>query len=228
MAILELRAPNPPLLRAAEPDTYLGCHRIFCVGRNYADHAVEMGHDPEAEPPFFFMKPASALVRTGTEIPYPPATEDLHHEAELAVLLGRGGADIPVASAEDHVWGYAAANDLTRRDLQAEAKDKRRPWDMSKGFDKSCIVGSVSPARDVDLTDARIRCEVDGEIRQDGSTAQMIWKVPEVIAYLSGLVTLEPGDLILTGTPAGVGPIARGQTCLVMIDGLDPASVTVT
>ncbi len=128
MAILALNAPRPPLLRVDEPDTYAGLHRMFCVGRNYAEHAREMGHDPNAEPPFFFMKPASALVQSGASIPYPPATENLHHEAELAVLIEREGADIPAEAALSHVFGYAAANDLTRRDLQAEAKEKRRPW----------------------------------------------------------------------------------------------------
>lgn len=226
MAILALHAPHPPLLRVDEPDTYAGLHRMFCVGRNYAEHAREMGHDPNAEPPFFFMKPASALVQSGARIPYPPATENLHHEAELAVLIGREGADIPAEAALSHVFGYAAANDLTRRDLQAEAKEKRRPWDMAKGFDNSAVIGPLH--RTQEMPDATIRCRVDGETRQEARLSDMIWPVADVIAYLSRLVTLQPGDLILTGTPAGVGPIARGQTCTVEIDGLKPATVTLT
>ncbi len=226
MAILALRAPARPLLRAAAPDTWLEPHRIFCVGRNYAEHAREMGHDPDAEPPFFFLKPASALVPTGATIPYPPATADLHHEAELAVLIGDGGADIPADRALEHVWGYAAANDLTRRDLQAAAKAQRRPWDMAKGFDRSCVVGAVTPAAEADVADVPIRCTVDGAVRQDSTTGQMIWAVAEIIAHLSRLVTLEPGDLILTGTPAGVGPVLRGETCAVTVGDLEPAVVT--
>lgn len=226
MAILALNAPRPPLLRVDEPDTYAGLHRIFCVGRNYAEHAREMGHDPNAEPPFFFMKPASALVQSGASIPYPPATENLHHEAELAVLIGREGADISAETALSHVFGYAAANDLTRRDLQAEAKEKRRPWDMAKGFDNSAVIGPLH--RTQEMPDATIRCRVDGKTRQEARLSDMIWPVADIIAHLSRLVTLQPGDLILTGTPAGVGPIERGQTCIVEIDGLEPATITLT
>lgn len=226
MAQLALRPPSLPLLRAQSSDTYLGCHRIFCVGRNYAEHAREMGHDPNAEPPFFFMKPASAIVQSGRTIPFPVATENLHHEAELAVLIGTGGADIPVSEALSHVWGYAASNDLTRRDLQSEAKSKGRPWDMAKGFDNSCIIGAVTAAAGADVSDVAIECHVDGAQRQGSTTGQMIWPVPDIIAYLSGLVTLQPGDLILTGTPEGVGPIERGQTCSVTVGDLDPAIVT--
>lgn len=196
--------------------------RIFCVGRNYADHAREMGHDPTAEPPFFFTKPADAVVDSGTRLPYPPATADLHHEAELVVALGRGGANIAEAEALDLVWGYGAGNDLTRRDLQAEAKAARRPWDMAKGFDASAVVGPLRPGREV--PQGRLRCRVDGRVTQDTDLAEMIWPVRGILAHLSRLVTLAPGDLIFTGTPAGVGPIARGQGCSVDIDGLQPAS----
>lgn len=227
MAILALRAPAPPTLRSTEADTYLDLHRIICVGRNYADHAREMGHDPDRDPPFFFMKPACALVRSGTEIPYPPATANLHYEAELAVLIGTSGHDIAHEAATSHIWGYGAANDLTRRDLQAEAKSMGRPWSMAKGFDKSCIVGSIARASDVTVDDVPIRCEVDGITRQDASTADMIWSVPEIIAYLSGLITLEPGDLILTGTPAGVGPLEPGQSCRVTVGDLPECTVRI-
>jgi fumarylpyruvate hydrolase len=197
--------------------------RIFCVGRNYADHAREMGHDPDAEPPFYFTKPGDAVVESGATIPYPPATRDLHHEAELVVAIGGGGADITADSAHRHVWGHAAGNDLTRRDLQAEAKAARRPWDMAKGFDASAVVGLIRPG---DLADGAIICTVDGAPRQSARLGDMIWPVPEIIAHLSRLVTLAPGDLIFTGTPAGVGALMPGQTCIVTIDGLPPAMIT--
>lgn len=197
--------------------------RIFCVGRNYAEHAREMGGDPQAEPPFFFAKPADALVPHGAAIPFPPATQDLHHEAELVIAIGRAGADIPEAAALDHVFGYAAGNDLTRRDLQAEAKAARRPWDMAKGFDSSAVIGAIRPGSAV--PGGAIRCLVDGAPRQDGRLEDMIWPVPAIIACLSRLVTLQPGDLIMTGTPAGVGPLHRGESCVVEIDGLAPAAV---
>lgn len=228
MAQLAFSAPEAPVLRTTETDTYVPVHRIFCVGRNYADHAREMGNDP-AEPPFFFTKPAAAIVPSGASIPFPPATSELHHEAELTAVLGRGGADIAPDAALSHVWGYAAGNDLTRRDLQAKAKAARRPWDMAKGFDRSAILGDVVPAADWDgLQTGRITCLVDGTVRQDAALSEMIWPLPDIIAFLSRLVTLEAGDVIMTGTPAGVGPLAVGETCEVRIDGLPPARVTLT
>lgn len=199
--------------------------RIFCVGRNYAEHAREMGHDPDAEPPFFFTKPADAVVESGATIPYPAATADLHHEAELVVALGAEGVQVDTRAALALVWGYGAGNDLTRRDLQAAAKAARRPWDMAKAFDQSAVVGALSPASG-GVPQGRIRCLVDGVVTQDADLSEMIWPVAGIISHLSRLVALRPGDLIFTGTPAGVGPIARGQTCEVQIDGLAPASVT--
>ncbi|MDP2082260.1 MAG: fumarylacetoacetate hydrolase family protein [Pseudotabrizicola sp.] len=199
--------------------------RIFCVGRNYADHAREMGHDPNAEPPFFFTKPADALVPDGSTIPYPPATADFHHEAELVVAIGKSGFMVSEDQAETLIWGYAAGNDLTRRDMQAEAKAARRPWDMAKGFDRSAVVGALRPGP-VDKA-AMIRCIVDDDVKQEARLSDMIWSVPAVIAHLSRLVELAPGDLIMTGTPAGVGPLSRGQICAVTIDGLGPAKVTI-
>ena len=199
--------------------------RIFCVGRNYADHAIEMGHDPQAEPPFYFTKPADAVVESGATIPYPPATQDLHHEAELVVALARGGANIALSDAPAHIWGHAAGNDLTRRDLQAAAKAARRPWDMAKGFDASAVVGLIHQGP---LQDGAITCTVDGKLTQSARLSDMIWPVPAIIAHLSRLVTLAPGDLIFTGTPAGVGPLKPGQTCTVEIDGLTPATVTIS
>jgi fumarylpyruvate hydrolase len=218
--------PVTPSLPVEGSNDRFPVRRIFCVGRNYADHAREMGHDPDREPPFFFTKPADALVQSGATIPYPPMTADLHHEAELVVAIGKGGAGIAEAGAMAHVWGHAAGNDLTRRDLQAEAKSLRRPWDMAKGFDRSAVVGALRPFSGAALT-GRISCLVDGAVRQEAELAEMIWPVPAIIAFLSRLVELQPGDLIFTGTPAGVGPILRGQTCRVEIDGLTAAEVTV-
>lgn len=217
--------PAPPASLAVQGrEARFPVRRIFCVGRNYTEHAREMGGDPTAEPPFFFTKPADALVPSGATIPFPPATQDLHFEAELVVAIGRGGADISAADAPDHIWGHAAGNDLTRRDLQAEAKAARRPWDMAKAFDASAVVGPlvegpVSP-------DARLSCSVNGILRQEARLSDMIWPVEQIIAHLSRLVTLAPGDLIFTGTPAGVGAFQRGDRCTVEIDGLPPASVT--
>jgi len=219
--------PTPPSLPVAGSTARFPLRRIFCVGRNYAEHAVEMGHDPQAEPPFFFTKPSDAVVLDGARIPYPPATHDLHHEAELVVAIGMAGAAIARDSALTHVWGYATGNDLTRRDLQATAKAMRRPWDMAKGFDNSAVVGLLHPATGDGAPQGRITCRVEDQLRQTAHLTDMIWDVPAIIAFLSQLVTLQPGDLIFTGTPAGVGPIARGQTCTVEIEGLSPARVTV-
>ena len=214
-----------PSVAVAGSSARFAVRRIFCVGRNYAEHAREMGHDPDAEAPFFFTKPADAVVDSGAALPYPTATTDLHHEAELVVALGKGGRDVTEDQALALIWGYAAGNDLTRRDLQAEAKAARRPWDMAKGFDNSAVVAALRPA-DQGVPAGRIRCLVDGRMTQDADLAEMIWPVSGIIAHLSRLVALQPGDLIFTGTPAGVGPIARGQTCEVQIDGLQPARVT--
>mgnify|MGYP001336671918 CR=1 FL=1 len=216
--------PMPPVSVAVQ-----GSHqrfpvrRIFCVGRNYAEHAREMGGDPQAEPPFFFTKPADAVVESGATIAFPSMTSDLHHEAELVVALGGGGENLGTDAAAALVWGYAAGNDLTRRDLQAEAKAARRPWDMAKGFDRSAVIGALRPGP---LADGGIRCRVDDHLVQSARLSDMIWPVTGIIAHLSRLVALAPGDLIYTGTPAGVGPLRPGQTCRVEIDGLLPAVVT--
>ncbi len=197
--------------------------RIFCVGRNYADHAREMGGD-EKEPPFFFTKPADAVVESGSRIPYPPATANLHHEGELVLAIGKAGTMVSEADAPAMIWGHAAGNDLTRRDLQAEAKASRRPWDMAKGFDKSAVVGAVRPGA---LPDATLRCNVNGVTRQEARLSQMLWSPAAIIAALSQMVSLSPGDLIFTGTPSGVGALSRGDTCKVEIDGLQSATVTI-
>ena len=185
--------------------------RVFCVGRNYAEHAREMGHDPVREVPFFFMKPADTLLVGDADLPYPPLTQDLHHEMELVVALGSGGADIAAGHALAHVWGYAAGLDMTRRDLQAEAKKAGRPWDMGKGFDASAPIGEVVPADGFDPTRGAITLTVNGVVRQSSDLSQLIWSVAETIAILSTYVTLAAGDLIFTGTPAGVAAVQRGD-----------------
>jgi len=190
------------------------------VGRNYAEHAIEMGSDPTREPPFYFTKPADAVLTGGADMPYPPATKSLHHEMELVVAIGTGGADIAVADALRHVWGYCAGLDMTRRDLQNEAKKTGRPWDMGKGFDHSAPMGALRPAEGFDPSRGRIELRVNGQVRQESDLSKMIWSVPEVIANLSGLVTLAPGDLIMTGTPENVAAVARGDLLEGFVEGV--------
>jgi len=219
--------PSPSVVPVADGG-FFPVRRIFCIGRNYAEHAREMGHDPTREPPFFFTRPADALVISGAETPYPPATNDLHHEIELVVAIGREAKGIAAEAALDHVWGYAAGIDLTRRDLQAEAKKMGRPWDMAKGFDFSAPIGDLAPASRIGHpANARITLAVNGTTRQDGDVADMIWPVPEAIAYLSTLVTLMPGDLIFTGTPAGVSAIVRGDRLEGEIQGVGTVGTTI-
>lgn len=201
--------------------------RIFCVGRNYAEHAKEMG-DAVPEPPFFFMKPASCLPAISGQLPYPPRTNDLHHEVELVVALGQSGADIAVDEALSHVFGYAVGLDMTRRDLQGVAKDKKRPWDMGKSFDGAAQVAAITPAADAGaIDDAAIILTVDGAERQRGRISDMIWPVAAIIAELSTYMKLLPGDLIFTGTPAGVGPVVRGNHLAARIDGLAPLDIEI-
>lgn len=196
--------------------------RIFCVGRNYADHVREMGGDPKSELPIFFTKPADSLVQGGTSVAYPPGTSNLHHEVELVVALHRGGAGIQAADALDHVFGYAVGNDLTRRDMQAQARSRGQPWDMSKGFDASAQIARIHPAREFGHPAGNaIWLKVNGTPRQHSTLDQMIWSVPEIISSLSALVELQPGDLIYTGTPDGVGPLLPGDVVTAGIDGLD-------
>ena len=203
--------------------------RIFCVGRNYADHAREMGHDPRTEPPNFFTKPADAVVDSAAVIPYPLNTANFHHEVELVVALGRGGERIAEDAALGCVWGYGVGVDLTRRDRQAEAKQAGAPWDVAKAFDKSAPVGALTPVNQCGHPRAgRIWLSVNGETRQDGDISQMIWSVPEIIATLSHSWTLKPGDLIFTGTPAGVGPLVVGDVVECGVDGLSPLRFTIS
>jgi fumarylpyruvate hydrolase len=201
--------------------------RVYCVGRNYADHAVEMGHDPDKEAPFFFQKNPDNIV-LGGELPYPDATNDLHHEIELVVALRAGGKDIPVDAALSCVFGYAVGLDMTRRDLQGEAKKLGRPWEVGKAFEKSAPLSSIAPASAIGHPDAgAIRLKLNGRTVQEGDLNQLIWKVPETIAYLSRLFVLAPGDIIMTGTPAGVGPVKRGDLLEGHIDRVGDLSVRV-
>lgn len=204
--------------------------RIYCVGRNYVDHAVEMG-DSGREPPFFFMKPADAVVPLGPEggeVAYPTLTRNLHHELELVVAVGRGGRDIDEASALDHVFGFALGIDLTRRDLQSQLRQQGHPWCTSKGFDQSAPIGAITPLAQVPgFQGMAMRLDVNGTVRQAGNTAQMIWQVAEIVAHASRAWTLQPGDLIYTGTPAGVGPVAPGDVITVWGEGLSPFALRI-
>ena len=196
-------------------------HRIYCVGRNYADHALEMGHDPTREPPFFFTKPADAVAPGDGEVRYPLLTENLHHEVEMVVALKAGGENIPVERALETVFGYAVGLDLTRRDLQSRAKEKGHPWDMGKGFDRSAPISAIVPVATCGHpARGAVTLALNGELRQRGDLAQMSWKVPEVIAELSRYVELRAGDLIFTGTPAGVGAVRRGDEMLAAVEGV--------
>jgi fumarylpyruvate hydrolase len=201
-------------------------HRIYCVGRNYADHVREMGSDPK-EPPVFFTKPADAIVASGATIPYPSRTENLHYEVELVVAIGEAGRNIAVSQGLAHVFGYAVGNDLTRRDLQAAAKKKGLPWDSGKAFDASSPIGAIRPASLGHIETGKIWLTINGETRQQSDVAEMIWSVPAIIAELSTLFELKAGDLIYTGTPAGVGPLKPGDHMECGIDGLETLRNTV-
>lgn len=221
----------PPPPQAAIPvrgGGLFAVRRIFCVGRNYAEHAREMGADPEREAPFFFAKPADAVQVGDADMAYPPATAELHFEMELVAAIGAGGADIAAADALGHVWGYAAGLDMTRRDMQAAAKKAGRPWDMAKGFDGSAPVGLLVPASECGHPRAgRIELRVDGAVRQAGDLGEMIWDVAETVAALSALVRLAAGDLVFMGTPAGVGAVARGAVLVGTIEGVGEVRTTV-
>lgn len=223
-----IAAPVVPSVEVKGTRDRFPVRRIFCVGRNYAAHAREMGND-DREPPFFFTKPADAVVANGSTIPYPLRTANFHHEAELVVALGGGGASVPVSKANSLVYGYAVGIDLTRRDLQSDARDNGRPWDTSKGFDRSAPIAAIRPVSAGGIIEsARIWLSVDGKIRQDANVADMTWKVPEILAELSTLFELAAGDLIFTGTPAGVGPLVKGDVVEAGIDGLDSLKISIT
>lgn len=220
---MDIPAVAVPTIAIAGTDARFPVRRIFGVGQNYADHVREMGLDPERQKPFFFTKPADAVTDGGIVLPFPTRTADLHHEVELVVALGAGGRDIAVDAAPALIFGHAVGLDLTRRDLQAEAKKTGRPWDMGKGFDHSAPVGALAPG--TPPSHGAITLTVDGDVRQSGDLDQMIWSVAEIVAELSTYVALAPGDLIFTGTPAGVGPIRRGETVRGIIEHLAPIEI---
>jgi fumarylpyruvate hydrolase len=221
---------DPPPQTAAPvagSDARFPVRRIYCIGRNYAAHAIEMGHDPDREAPFFFQKNPDNLNFSG-EFPYPPKSEDVHHEVEMVVALMSGGANIPLAEALGHVWGYGVGLDMTRRDLQGEAKKLGRPWEIGKAFEKSAPMGPLVPAAQIGHPDhGKVTLAVNGALRQEGDLNQLIWKVPEMIAYLSEYFTLAAGDLIMSGTPSGVGAVVRGDTMVAHVGGVGDLTVRV-
>jgi len=229
-------APAPVYtLPVAGSEQQFPVNRVFCVGRNYAAHAREMGRDPDREKPFFFMKPANAVVAVGSNagegevtIPYPPKTANFHHEIELVVAIGKGGANIPVEQALEHVYGYAVGLDMTRRDIQLEARDKGRPWEFGKSFAQSAPIGPIRRASEVGhVVEGEIALTVNGESRQNSDVSKLIWSVAESIAYLSEYETLEPGDIIMTGTPEGVNAVQRGDLMVGTVANLDAIRVRV-
>jgi fumarylpyruvate hydrolase len=228
MAFVFPPAPTPSIAVAGSEDR-IPVRRIFCVGRNYAAHAREMGKDPDRDPPFFFTKPGDAVVDDGASVAYPPETEDFHFEAELVVVIGRPGRNVAQADSLPLVWGYAVGNDLTRRDLQLKAREQGRPWDWGKAFDRSAVIGPAHPVSAVGHPDTgAIRLTVNGAVKQDANLAELIWSVPEIISILSRSMELRPGDIIMTGTPAGVGPLWPGDVCTVSIDGLGSVTTRIS
>jgi fumarylpyruvate hydrolase len=220
--------PLPPVLAGTSDGQRFPVRRIFCVGRNYAAHAREMGRDPDREPPFFFTKWAETMVPGGGSIAYPPGTANFHYEAELVVAIGKAGFAIDRAEALGHVWGYATGLDMTRRDLQLEARDKGRPWDIGKNVEQSSPLGLIHPAAEVGhMAAGPIRLTVNDEARQEADLSELIWPVEDVVAYISRFYRLEPGDLIYTGTPAGVGPVMPGDRIVVSIAGLSDTAITI-
>lgn len=220
--------PDYPTVAIAGSDERFALHRIYCVGWNYAEHVREMGLTPERDPPIFFQKPLDAIVPDGGSVRYPPRTQDLHYEIELVVAIGAGGESIARADALEHVWGYGVGIDMTRRDLQAVAKRNGQPWEASKAFDDAAPLSALRSAGQVGHpARGRIWLTVNGDLRQDGDLGQLIWSVPEIIEQLSGLFRLAPGDLIFTGTPAGVGPVVAGDVLEGGVDGLGTVCVQI-
>ena len=223
-----VRPPEAPSLPVAGTKARFPVRRIFCVGRNYAEHTREMGHDPTRELPFFFMKDPSGLVLSGGTFPYPPLSKDVHHEIELVAAIGKGGADIPEAKALSHIYGYAVGLDMTRRDLQGEAKKTGRPWEVGKAFAQAAPCTAVHPVSAIGHpAEGHIWLNINGHQRQRGDLKELIWSVPEIIAHLSRLFVLAPGDLIFTGTPAGVGPVQKGDVLEGGVEGVDRLTVRV-
>src|SRR6056297_4339919 len=220
--------PAPPLVPVEGDARGFPVRRIFCVGRNYAAHAAEMGNEVDREAPFYFTKSAHALCLSGATIPYPLGTQDCHFEMELVVAIGAAAFRVAQADAMRAVWGYGCGIDLTRRDLQGAAKDKRRPWDLGKDFENAALMGAITPAADFGAPgEQRIALTHDGAVVQDARLSDMVWSVPEVIAHLSGCYELLPGDLIYTGTPAGVGPVRPGSVLHGGIEGLEPVEIAI-
>jgi len=220
---------TPPFvtLPVSGTDAEFPVRRVYCIGRNYAAHAIEMGHDPDREAPFFFQKNPNNLDASG-EFPYPPHSSDVHHEVELAVMLKSGGDNIAVEAALNHVYGYALSLDMTRRDLQGEQKKLGRPWEIGKAFERSAPVGIIHPvSKTGHLSEGKISLKVNNEIKQEGNLNQMIWKIPEMIAYLSEYFTLASGDVILSGTPSGVGPVVKGDVLELAVEKLGSMTVKV-
>lgn len=225
----DLVIPSPPVttIPVASGGSF-PVRRVYCIGRNYAAHAIEMGHDPDREAPFFFQKNLDNLDTSGA-FPYPSHTSDVHHEAELTVVLKSGGTNIPVESALEHVYGYALSLDMTRRDLQGEMKKAGRPWEIGKAFERSAPIGPIHTTQEVGHLDSgAITLKVNGTLRQEGDLNQLIWKTPEMISYLSEYFELAAGDVIMTGTPSGVGPVVRGDVMEMTVEGLGSLTVTVT
>lgn len=220
--------PEYPTVAVAGSDRRFPLHRIYCVGWNYAEHVREMGLTPDREPPIFFMKPLDAVVPSGGRVPYPPQTRDLHYEIELVVAIGKAGVSIDKQRALDYVWGYGVGIDMTRRDLQAQAKRRGQPWEVSKAFDCAAPLGALHAAEQIGHpSQGRIWLSVNGKTRQDGDLGQLIWSVPEIIQHLSGYFALAPGDLIYTGTPAGVGAVVRGDRLEGGVEGVDTIRVEI-
>jgi len=228
MSEFVLTPPASPSVAVAGTDKRFPVHRIYCVGLNYTDHVREFGRDPDASPPIFFMKPADAVVANGASIPFPQATNNFHYEIELVVAMARGGRDIAPEQALERVFGYAAGNDLTRRDLQSAAKARGEPWDSSKGFDDSAPVAALRPAAAGHVARGRIWLKVNDELRQESDVSRMVWDVPHIIAALSRLYEIRAGDLIFTGTPSGVGPLRPGDRLEGGIEGLEVLRNTIT
>jgi len=228
MAQYAIETPPVVSLPIAGSDSRFPVRRVYCIGRNYAAHAIEMGHDPDREPPFFFQKNPNNLDPSG-DFPYPPHSSDVHHEIEMAVMLKSGGVNISLDQAERHIFGYALSLDMTRRDLQGAQKKMGRPWEIGKAFERSAPVGPVHPVVETGLlNEGAISLKINGEVRQEGDLNQMIWKVPEMISYLSEYFELAAGDVILSGTPAGVGPVEKDDKMEMACAGLGSMTVTVT
>jgi len=220
--------PPIPSVEIAGTEQRFPVHRIYCVGRNYAEHVREMGSDPKADAPVFFTKPADAVVPSGTAVPYPPRTDNFHYEVELVVAIGGAGRNIAAGQAHGHIFGYAVGNDLTRRDLQGASKKKGLPWDTGKAFDASAPIAAIRPASLGHVEHGRIWLSVNDETRQQSDVSEMIWGVPEIIAELSTLFELRAGDLIYTGTPAGVGPLKPGDQIECGVEGLETLRNSIT